>query len=30
MYNRPWDKIWRDNFEQGMSPPEEEDVFSFE
>ena len=30
MYNRPWDRIWREYFEQGMSPPEEEDVFSFE
>lgn len=31
MYARPWDEIWRENFEQGMSHPEaDEDIFSFE
>ena len=30
MYARPWDHIWREYFEQGMHPPEDEDVFSFE
>ena len=31
MYGRPWDKIWRENFEQGMTgPAEEEDIFSFD
>ena len=30
MYARPWNTIWREYFEQGMSRPEEEDVFSFE
>ena len=30
MYDRPWAKIWREYFEQGMSGPEEEDIFSFE
>ncbi|MGD8809947.1 MAG: hypothetical protein PVG24_10100 [Gammaproteobacteria bacterium] len=31
MYGRPWAKIWEDNFEQNMSPPDDdEDIFSFE
>jgi len=31
MYGRPWDEIWRRNFEQGMQVPEQdEDVFDFE
>jgi hypothetical protein len=32
MYGRPWDKIWSDNFEQGMQREEEggDDIFSFE
>lgn len=32
MYGRPWDKIWRENFEQDMDRPEDdqEDIFSFE
>ena len=31
MYGRPWDKIWRENFEQGMSrPDEDEDIFTFD
>lgn len=32
MYGRPWDTIYRQNFEQGMSGPEDEmeDLFNFE
>ncbi len=31
MYNRPWAKIWEENFEQGMSKPEvNEDLFNFD
>jgi hypothetical protein len=30
MYGRPWDAIWRKYFEQGMSGPDEEDLFNFE
>jgi len=31
MYGRPWAKIWEENFEQGMSRPEEDDdIFSFD
>ena len=30
MYGRPWDTIWRKYFEQGMSGPDEEDLFNFE
>jgi len=30
IYDRPWDAIWREYFEQGMTRPDEEDVFSFE
>jgi hypothetical protein len=31
MYNRPWAKIWEENFEQGMTKPEvNEDLFNFE
>jgi len=31
MYGRPWAKIWSENFEQGMTPPEDtsEDLFDF-
>ena len=31
MYERPWDHIWRNYFEDGMQPPEDQaDMFSFE
>ena len=31
MYGRPWDTIWQEYFEQGMSRPDgDEDMFSFE
>ena len=32
MYGRPWDTIYRQNFEQGMSGPDNamEDLFNFE
>jgi hypothetical protein len=30
MYSRPWAQIWEENFEQDMTRPEEEDVFSFD
>jgi len=32
MYGRPWVKIWEENFEQGMTKPEDnsEDLFNFE
>jgi hypothetical protein len=30
MYNRPWAQLWEKYFEQGMSKPEPEDIFSFE
>ena len=26
MYGRPWDKIWREYFEQGMSGKPDDDV----
>ena len=30
-YERPWAKVWEDNFEEGMQRPENEtDIFSFE
>jgi hypothetical protein len=30
MYGRPWATIWRKYFEQGMTGPDEEDLFNFE
>jgi len=30
MYGRPWNYLWQKYFEQDMSKPEEEDIFSFE
>jgi hypothetical protein len=30
MYGRPWAAIWEKYFEQGMSRPDEEDLFNFE
>jgi hypothetical protein len=31
MYGRPWAKVWSEQFEQGMTKPEEsEDLFNFE
>ena len=30
MYGRPWADIWEEHHEQGMQPPEDEDIFSFE
>ena len=30
MYGRPWGQIWRKYWENGMQPPEENDIFSFE
>jgi hypothetical protein len=30
MYGRPWAKVWERYFEQGMSRPEEDDIFNFE
>jgi len=30
MYDRPWGHLWEEYFEQDMSPPEEEDIFSFD
>jgi hypothetical protein len=31
MYGRPWAKIWSENFEQNMNPPEDdENIFSFD
>jgi len=31
MYGRPWAKIWSENFEQGMTKPEDtsEELFDF-
>ncbi|HWN39587.1 MAG TPA: hypothetical protein VNP02_13885, partial [Gammaproteobacteria bacterium] len=31
MYGRPWAKIWSENFEQGMTKPEDtsEEIFDF-
>jgi hypothetical protein len=30
MYDRPWAQIWEKYWEEGMSRPEPEDIFSFE
>ncbi len=30
MYGRPWNYLWQKYFEQDMTRPEEEDIFSFE
>jgi hypothetical protein len=30
MYDRPWARIWEEYFEQNMTRPEEEDIFSFD
>jgi hypothetical protein len=30
MYNRPWAQLWEKYWEQGMSKPEPEDIFTFE
>jgi hypothetical protein len=30
MYGRPWAQIWEKYYEQGMQPPEKEDIFNFE
>ena len=30
MYDRPWSQIWEEYFEQNMTRPEKEDVFSFD
>jgi hypothetical protein len=30
MFGRPWAEIWREYHEQGMEPPADEDIFSFE
>jgi hypothetical protein len=30
MYNRPWARIWEERFEEGMTRPEDEDIFSFD
>jgi hypothetical protein len=30
MYNRPWAHIWDEYFEDGMTKPQDEDIFSFD
>jgi hypothetical protein len=30
MYGRPWAQIWEKYFEQGMTPPESDDIFDFD
>ncbi|HMB74350.1 MAG TPA: hypothetical protein VKQ06_12325, partial [Gammaproteobacteria bacterium] len=30
MYGRPWAQIWREYWEEGMQPAEDDDIFSFE
>jgi hypothetical protein len=30
MYGRPWAENWREHHEQGMQPPEAEDIFKFD
>jgi hypothetical protein len=30
MYGRPWADIWEEYHEEGMTKPEEEDLFTFE
>jgi hypothetical protein len=30
MYGQPWRQIWERYHEEGMQPPEREDIFSFE
>jgi hypothetical protein len=30
MYDRPWAKIWEENFEKGMQRPKEKELFKFD